>query len=334
MIKLDLKDRKILFYLIHDSRQSFKSIGKKIGVSKESAHYRINRLIKNEIIRNFTLMLNFRRFGYSIMMTFYKFNNINPSIKKEIIDFFVKNKLTFYVSLIEGTSDFQVDFFMGNPTEFERLMDEIREKYWNYLSFQNSLYYISGNFYNYCFLLDETVNTTQPYHWHWGEGLVDIDKLDFQILSELAKNTRMPIKDIANNVNSTINKVNYRLKKLNKEKASGTYTINVDWEKIGYRWFHLQVSLRDYRKKKQIAEYIGKNPNLIRSFKFLNLNMDLHFTFLLNNMEQLRKIVEGVTAKFPDSINNYYFYSTFKIYKHHYMIPELLEIKNPLNKEN
>jgi len=144
----------------------------------------------------------------------------------------------------------------------------------------------------------------------------------------------MQLKDIADNVNSTVNKVNYRLKKLNKERSSGTYTINVDWEKIGYRWFHLQIGLRDYRKKKQIAEYMGKNPNLIRSFKFLNLNMDLHFTFLLNNMEQLRRIVEDITAKFPDSINDYHFYSTFKIYKHHYMIPEILEIKNPLNKEN
>ena len=50
-------------------------------------------------------------------------------------------------------------------------------------------------------------------------------------------------------------------------------------------------------------------------------------------MEQLRKIIENVTTKFPHSINDYHFYSTYKIYKHHYMIPKLLKMKNPLNRE-
>ena len=48
MIKIDDKDKKILFHLIHDSRQSMKSIGKKIGLSKESVNYRIKRLIKKK----------------------------------------------------------------------------------------------------------------------------------------------------------------------------------------------------------------------------------------------------------------------------------------------
>ena len=43
MIKINAKDKKILFHLIHDSRQSMKSIGKKIGLSKESVNYRIKR---------------------------------------------------------------------------------------------------------------------------------------------------------------------------------------------------------------------------------------------------------------------------------------------------
>ena len=79
--------------------------------------------------------------------------------------------------------------------------------------------------------------------------------------------------------------------------------------------------------------YLRKNPNTIRSFKFLNLDMDLHFTFLLHNMEQLRNIIEDITTKFPDLINDYHFYSTFKIYKHIFLVPELIKMKNPLNRE-
>jgi len=332
MINLDKKDRLILYYLIHDSRQSLKSIGKKIGISKESTHYRIKRLTKMGIIKNFTIMISWRIFGYSGMMTHYKFTNINPIIKNEILNFFVNNKYTYYVSLIEGNYDLQVDYYMGDPYKFEALLDKIREKYFSYLSFQSSKFYIRGEFFNYAFLLGQDSNNINSFNWEWGEGLVDIDNIDFKILSELSKDARIPTKQIANNINSTVSIVNYRLNKLRKmTKFFGT--INVDWAKIGYRWFHLQISLSDYKKKNNIINHLRKNPNLIRTFKFLNLDMDLHFTFLLHNMEDLRNIVEEITTKFPNSINDYHFYSTFKIYKHIFLIPELIKTKNPLNRE-
>ena len=341
MIELDKKDRSIIFHLIHDSRQSLKSIGRLVGMSKESTHYRINRLIKKRIIVNFSIFVNFRSFGYSAMMTHYRFININPIIKKEIIDFFVKSKFTFYVSVIEGTYDLQVDFLMGDPFKFEALQDKIREKYFSHLSFQSSKFYLRGEFFNYSFLLDEKSQENKSIKWEWGQGLVDIDEFDYKILSELAKDSRIPTKNIANNINSTITKVNYRIKKMEdklfppsyRKTGFNIYTINVDWFKIGYRWFHLQISMRDYSKKYLIINYLRKNPYLIRSFKFLNLDMDLHFTFLLHNMEQLRNIIEDITTKFPDSINDYHFYSTFKIHKHTFLVPELLKTKNPLNRE-
>jgi DNA-binding Lrp family transcriptional regulator len=275
------------------------------------------------------------------MITHYKFKNITPSIKKEIIDFFVNNKYTFYVSLIEGAYDLQVDFLIGDPVKFENVLDEIREKYHHYLSFQTSKLYIKGEFFDYSFLLDKNIDKNDSVKWVWGIGLVNIDDFDYKILSELSNNARIRTKEIANKLNSSESKVSYRIKKLEKKLwpkiyrgiESNIYTINVDWSKLGYRWFHLQINLIDYSKKNQIVDYLRKNPYLIRSFKFLNLDMDLHFTFLLHNMEQIRNIIEDITTRFPDSINDYHFYSTYKIYKYDLLVPELLKIKNPFNRE-
>ncbi len=50
-------------------------------------------------------------------------------------------------------------------------------------------------------------------------------------------------------------------------------------------------------------------------------------------MEQLRNIIEGITTNFPDSINDYHFYSTYKVYKFNFMVPKLLKNRNPLYKE-
>jgi DNA-binding Lrp family transcriptional regulator len=331
MYDLDVKDRKILFYLLQNSRQSLKSIGKKVGISKELVSYRIKRLIKNKIIMNFSIIVNLEKLGYALMQTHYKFININPTIKQEIIDFLVTHNHTMYVSLVEGKYDLQSDIFMGKPQAFEKLLDEIREKYYSYLSFQTSYFFFRAEFYNHSFLVK---NSTKKMllNWIWGQKLYCIDDLDFKILKELSNDARISTKNIANKLKSTVSTINNRIKKLEKELIIALYTINIDWSKLGYRWFHLRINLRDYNKKNKVIQYMRKNPHLIRRFKFINLEMDLHFTLLLKNMQQLRIIIEDLSTTFPNLINDYHFYSTYKIFKYNFMVPEILKNKNPLSR--
>ena len=94
MINIDNKDKKILFYLLKDSRQTLRQIGKKVGISRELASYRINRLIDKKIITGFIINISTGILGYSFINHYYKYKNINPEIKNEIINYFVNSKLT------------------------------------------------------------------------------------------------------------------------------------------------------------------------------------------------------------------------------------------------
>ncbi len=53
MIKIDLKDRKILYQLDLNSRQSLTQIGKNVGLKKDVVSYRIKRLQDEGVIKNF-----------------------------------------------------------------------------------------------------------------------------------------------------------------------------------------------------------------------------------------------------------------------------------------
>lgn len=330
MINLDKKDKKILFYLLQNSRQSYKSLGKKVGASKEFISYRLKRMTDKKIITNFTIVSGIEKLGYGLIQTHYKFVNVSPKKKEEIIRFLVENKHSMYVSLIEGSYDLQVEFFIGNSREFEQFMDEIREKYCNYLIFQLSKIPIRAEFYTYSFLVDG-IDKEMFVDWRWGQKLYYIDDLDHKILLELANNSRTPIVELANNLNTTVTTINNRMKKL-EQNTIMKYSINIDWSKLGYRWFHLQISLNDYKRKKHIIEYMRKNPYLIRRFKFLDLAMDLHFTLLLKDMHDLRSIIEGISSTFPDVIKDYHFYSTYKVYKYKMVVPEILNHKSTLNR--
>jgi len=333
MIKIDEKDKKILFYLLQDSRQSLKILGKKAGVSSDLAAYRIKRLMKNNVITNFNVNVNVGKLGYSIINFYYKFSYISPKIKTEIINYLIKSENARYIGSIEGFYDLQVNYYLGNPLEFESFLDDFKNRYNRYLSNQNGISVIRGEIHNFPFLIDEHINKTEPKFWGWGrDDVVSIDNMDYKILNELSKDSRIPTKLIANNLNSTVTTINQRIKKLVQKKVIGGYTINVDWSKIGYRYFHIQISLSDYSKKNQIIKYLRDNPYLYMIFKALGYNIDIHCTFCLKNVEQLRSIIEDVTSKYPDVIKNCDFFSTYKIHKYNYMIPKLLTRVSPFKK--
>ena len=80
MEKLDLKDRKILYHLDLDSRQSFAQLGKKVGLHKDVVGYRVKKLKENGIINKFTIYINFFKLGTTPIKFYLNFQYVNQEI--------------------------------------------------------------------------------------------------------------------------------------------------------------------------------------------------------------------------------------------------------------
>jgi DNA-binding Lrp family transcriptional regulator len=329
---INTKDKKILHQLLTNSRQSLTSIGKKVGISKELALYRIKRLQDKKIIINNTIYVDTSKLGYTILNFYYNYSNINPSVKKEIVDYFVKSEFTNYVGSTEGIYDLQVDFFVGDPIEFESFYDKTQVKYRKFFSNHNGSGPIRAEIYPYPFLVNDKTNVLKPIQLSWGAPLIKIDTLDFNILKELSSNSRTSTKDIANNLNSTITIINNRINKLIKNKVIISFTANIDWSKLGYRLFSIELIFSDYSKKNKIIQYLRKNPHLIYIIKPLAFNSDLECIFCLQHNEQLRKIIEKMTHTFPTDIRSCNFFSTYQIHKNKNLPPKVLPIPDPFYK--
>lgn len=66
MDKLDLKDKKILYSLDLNARQTDNQIAKEVGLSREAVRYRINKLVKESYIHYFITILNTMKLGKSL----------------------------------------------------------------------------------------------------------------------------------------------------------------------------------------------------------------------------------------------------------------------------
>ena len=88
MDSIDLKDRKILYELDYNCRQSNTQIGKKVGLKKDVVSYRINKLEKEGIIKNYYTVIDAYKLGYYLFRYYINFQYVTPDLRKEMVEFF------------------------------------------------------------------------------------------------------------------------------------------------------------------------------------------------------------------------------------------------------
>jgi DNA-binding Lrp family transcriptional regulator len=325
MEKIDIKDKKILFHLLQDSRQPLSKIAKKVGISKELISYRIKRMQEKEIIQNFTTIIDDTKLGFFGLTYYYSFDHINPSIRAEMIKLLVDSKYTRYVASTDGKYDMVVWYNIANQNIFINFYEEMLRNYRKYLSNQILTGDIGVELFSYDFLISDTQRQitkikTKKSNFKWFV-VEKIDDIDISLLKELSTNPRIKIIDLAKKLKSTSNIITYRIKKLIDNGIIFGFSATINWLKIGLRYFTLEIYLNDYNQKNKILNYIKANPCLIKIFKSVGHGVDIKCDIILHDVEHLRKTIEDITNMFPNSIKNIDYFNTYKINKLNYLPP-------------
>ena len=313
MEKLDLKDRKILYHLDLNSRQSFRSIGRKVGLNKDVVASRVKKLQEKGIIVRFNTLIDNLKLGYTCIRFYFNYQYITPEIKKEIIDHFVNFKRTQIVASPEGGVELCVFMLAKNVSEIHSFWQKTLSKYRDYFAKQIIAPFIGENIYTKSFLLDEKDDRINLIVRRGGE-IVDYDDLDFQILQLLAQNSRTPTIDIAKELNVTTTTISKRIKRLIELGVILKFHITINWEIIDYKWFKVDLYLKDYNKIHQIIKYIETNPHLSyidKTFGYADLELEI----IVKNVDQLKQIIEEISIKFPKMIRSYMYFSVTKSHK-------------------
>lgn len=333
MVKIDKKDRKILYHLLINSRQPLRILGKKTGLSRKVVEYRINRLEKEGIIAGYPTLIQAPLLGWGVVRFYYTFQFMTPKIKQEIIDYFINSDIVTYVAELEGSYDLQVNMYVSSlrsleypfksPTLFLKFIsfyEETQKKYRKYIDEQiMNMFYKSTTFLS-IFLLDEKdfPPSTIPMSPSTFKE-VNIDKLDFEILKKLAVNARIPTVKLAHDLNVTTATVKNHIKRLIEEKIIMNFSAFIDTTKIGVNFYKVEINLKDYEKKHEILAYIKKNKNISLVTESFGRGVDLDFGFFLQNMTQLHDIINDLSSKFPDTIKNFRYFCTVKQHKYNLM---------------
>ena len=317
--KLDSKDHKILYHLFLNSRESLSLIGKKVGLPKTVVKYRIDQLVEDNIIENFNTMIDIFKLGYSVYRLNLVLQYASPEKELEIINYFKNYKNTWNASSAKGKYDFTTTILVKKQNDFYSFYEETLIRYRYFLKEINfsQLYEKFG--YKHATIFSESNHTDEKaYEYRFTGQTIDIDKVDYKILSILSKNSRTPSIDIAKKINITSTTVLNRIKKLIELGIIQRYSVTIDMNKLGYKTFNVNLSLRNYDKKKYIIRYLSNIPFIWEVHKAVG-GCDLELSVFTFNFEHFHKLMEDLRNKFPEDITNYDYLYVTKIHKTNFL---------------
>jgi len=307
-LKLDLLDKKIIAELDQDARQSASSVGKKLKVAKETINFRIKRLLKNNIIKGFYPILNNSLINQFFYKIFVKFKQIDPKRRKEILDFLAKYPKMSQVLLLEGNFDVQLFILVKDNAELMQFMrslnsfcgKEIQKKE---ILIIETMYRFNQKFSNAAKGKTSSVNLKKSEY--------QLKEIELGILRQISKNARMPVLEIAKNINSTSQLVLYHLKKLVKDKVIISTHVSINYDKLNVHHYHLSFQVNDHKVLNQIIEFLNQKNKSIWATKMVG-HYDGSFEVLVKDSQELRLFVDELLATFSDKIN---ILDIFLIYK-------------------
>ena len=306
-LHLDLKDRKVLYQLDVDCRQTNSEIGKKVGLSKQVVDYRIKRLLKDGIIPRFATVVDTYKLGFSKYKIYLSLENASKEVIKEMIEFLKSHNKTEWIATCSGRWDIIAGYIVKDVYEFNRAVEELDEKFSQYIAIRETAISLGVPHWRKEYLL----NNKEPHRviMQGGQrGDYKIDKTDEEILKLLVNNARMPITEIAQRLKITPRVINYRIKNLKKDKIILINRIFLDLNK--FNWIYCKALLKFKNLTKQKYSHFFQHCNTIENLTYVINSIgswDLEMDFEIEDFNKFNKIMLDTRDKFSYIIKHYDF---------------------------
>jgi len=124
-MKIDETNQKILKTLEEDGRKSFTVIATELGISDAAVHIRVKKMIKNGIIKNFTINTNDEMLGHNI--NGFLLINVVPGNLNSVTQKLMENNNVIEVYEIFSTDDLMVKLKTQNLEDLRECVGRIRQ---------------------------------------------------------------------------------------------------------------------------------------------------------------------------------------------------------------
>ncbi len=297
---MDEIDLKIILLLMNNSRLTYREISNHLGLSVNAVYKRIQALIDIRTIEKFTAKL--KPYAINAIYTFIFGQSNAQDIDNSIIEL-GKHDNTWQIVLSSRNYA-----YIGSMLENIHQLDEYSSYVSQTLKIQSpKIGLLSG------------VHYTAPVPYIVPKSrAMNYDQLDLEIIRSLHNDSRKPISEVADEVNSTSNTIRRRLTRMIEE---GIIDLSIDFnpEASNDIFATFQIIVKPSVNRNEIAQLLNQkyNPNLFYCWTFSNLPNIILCWVWTNNTKELTELVENIKKENIESIifdimYKVYYFDTWK----------------------
>ncbi|MDP4039389.1 MAG: winged helix-turn-helix transcriptional regulator [Candidatus Pacearchaeota archaeon] len=298
IVKLDLKDRKILAELDSNARQSNSEIAKKVGLNKNTVNYKIKRMIEEGVIEGYYSVIDSSRLGYFSMRVYLKFFRSSNKDEEEIIKWLMENKSVGVVGKFETNYDLVFITWVKDIYQFREIWLEFKKRFRKHFWKEKVHIFSRVLHFKRKYILNSKKENFDKVEIIGGEKTEKFDELDIKILNILAKNARIPLIEISDKLKTPVRTIAFRIKELEKKQIIQGYRVNINLEKIGYEYYKLNFILDDCSKIQELESFCKGNEKVIFIDETLD-ELDFEIDVEVKNKKELVVLIEKIKEKFP-----------------------------------
>ena len=302
---IDLKDRKLIYYLARNSREGFSKLAALIGVSKNSVKYRVDRLKKLGVIDRFLPIINIGLLEWNTFDIFLRLR-AKPEEEGPIIEFLKARPYMVWMASLSGEWDMILEVAVKDWNMYAGILADISgflgERLDRYETIVASVIYkvvpLVRDFYEDLDLPE----LEKKRVW----GFVKLDETDRNILWLLSQDGLMPLYKIATQVGLSPDSVAYRMKKLEKEGVIVSYIPDIDLGAVGYNQYIVIINLKSIppEKLELLRNYLTHNKNIQYGFQGAT-RLEIFLNVYTKTPEEIDNLLKDIKSRFFEHIQDY-----------------------------
>ncbi|MFH1400580.1 MAG: Lrp/AsnC family transcriptional regulator [Nanoarchaeota archaeon] len=318
--KLDVKDRKILYELDVNSRQSNAEIARKVGLSKQVVGFRIKRLLKERFISSFYSVIDISKLGFTVHKNFLRLQNLDRGKEMGLIDFLVHHPNVVWVASCDGKFDLAFGTWAKDMAFLDRTVTELSKRFGECIAERQIATIIRGDY----FVRDYLVATDRPSPFRESffgavSAPVKMDEFDWMIIVLLAADARISAVEISRHVDLSVDAIAERVRKLERSGVVKHYNIVPNEAKYPFLHYKVLVGFRNISEERErsLREYCRTNPFIVYIVKSLG-PWEFEIDMEVEDVEQFRGIMMDVKTKFNDILKDYSALQIYQVHKYNF----------------
>jgi len=294
---MDKLDWNILQVLDWNGREALNHLAKRVRSNKDVVAYRIRKLEEQGIINRYYPVIDMSKLGYHTSRIYLDLEEMEKSKEQELIHFLDNEINAGLIFRMDYPYRYGIFIWAKSVYEIENIIISIKRKLGKTLLRYNYSLFCTYRVYPKDYLFGK------KYHEHnytlSPKEKVNYDNQDSLILQELAKNSRFSTVQIAQTLKIPQTTVSNKIKMLEKKKIIFGYRAEINFIKLGYTNYFLEIYLEDNNNLKEIESWANTHPHTVWLQKVIG-TCDIEIEVEVKGRVELEHLLNELRTKFKN----------------------------------